>query len=327
VAFRSDADNLVPGDTNGVTDIFVHDRVTLKTRRVSVDSDGVQGNGASSGIPAISADGRFVAFMSAADNLVPEETNGVTDIFVHDRTTHETFLVSVTSGGVPATGGSELPTLSADGRFVAFRSLADNLVPDDTNDRYDVFVHDRTTQRTSRVSVASRGAQANDTSFFSAISADGRFVAFESIADNLVPGDQYINWDIIVHDRLLLPGQTADLVVRQTASADAVVKGDALTYTVTVKNQGPDQADHVSLIDLVPDNAPLLAVSPSQGHCYQAPVSVCRLGSLPAGESAPVEVNLQTNHTGVLRHTVFGNAPPNDPKAANNTRSIATMME
>jgi uncharacterized repeat protein (TIGR01451 family) len=181
--------------------------------------------------------------------------------------------------------------------------------------------------QTTLVSIDSSGAQGMGHSEIPAISADGRFVAFESIAGNMVPRDQYINWDIIVRDRLLLPSQDADLVVRQTASADAVVKGDALTYTVTVKNQGPDQADHVSLIDLVPYNARLLSVSPSQGSCYQAPVSVCRLGSLAAGESATVEVSLRANHTDVLRNTAFGNAPPNDPKAANNTRSIATTAE
>ena len=325
VAFASDADNLVPGDTNDATDIFVHDRITKDTSRVSVASDGTQGNGRIFG-RAISADGRFVAFASDADNLVPGDTNGAMDIFVHDRTTHDTFLVSVTSSGVQANGASEKPTLSADGRFVAFLSLADNLVKGDTNGMHDIFVHDRVTQRTTRVSVASSGTQANYRSDYSAISADGRFVAFESLADNLVLGD-ISDWDLFVRDRQLVPDQTADLVVRQTASADPVGKGDELTYTVTVQNQGPDPADHVSLIDLVPHNAHLLSVSPSQGRCSQAPVSVCRLGRLAAGESATVEVRLTATHTGVLRNTAFGNAAPIDPTAGNNTRTIATTVE
>jgi uncharacterized repeat protein (TIGR01451 family) len=306
-------------------DIFVHDRVTKDTSHVSVASDGTQGNGRSIG-RAISADGRFVAFGSEADNLVEGDTNGAMDIFVHDRTTHETFLVSVSSSGVHANGASEKPTISADGRFVAFRSLADNLVKGDTNGLHDIFVHDRATQRTTRVSVASSGTQADYYSDYSAISADGRFVAFECFANNLVPGDIGY-WDIFVRDRLLVPDQTADLVVRQTVSADAIVTGDALTYTVTVQNQGPDPADHVSLIDLVPQDAYLLSVSPSQGRCSQAPVSVCRLGSLAAGESATVEVRLTATHTGVLRNTAFGNAAPTDPTAGNNTHTLATAVE
>ena len=311
--------------TTSLPDIFVHDRTTHKTSRVSVASDGTQGNGASFR-SVISADGRFVAFQSDADNLVPGDTNGATDIFVHDRTTHETFLVSVTSSGVQATGASEKPTLSADGRFVAFRSLADNLVKGDTNGWHDIFVHDRATHKTTRVSVASSGTQANYYSDYSAISADGRFVAFECFANNLVPGD-ISGWDIFVRDRRLVPDQTADLVVRQTASADPVGTGDALTYTVTVHNQGPDPADHVSLIDLVPHNAHLLSVSPSQGSCSQAPVSVCHLGRLAAGESATVEVRLTATHTGVLRNTAFGTAAPNDPTARNNTRTMSTTVE
>ena len=320
VAFPSTASNLVRGDTNDVEDAFVHDLATHQTTRVSRASNGQQGNGPSYG-PDMSGDGRFVAFASDADNLVPGDTNGAMDIFVHDRTTHDTFLVSVTSSGVQANGASEKPTLSADGRFVAFLSLADNLVKGDTNGMHDIFVHDRATQRTTRVSVASSGTQANYRSDYSAISADGRFVAFESFADNLVLGD-ISGWDLFVRDRQLVPDQTADLVVRQTASADPVGTGDALTYTVTVHNQGPDPADHVSLIDLVPHNAHLLSVSPSQGRCSQAPVSVCHLGRLAAGESATVEVRLTATHTGVLRNTAFCNAAPIDPEAGNNSRTL-----
>ena len=216
VAFASRADNLVPDDTNNSADIFVHDRKTGATERVSVDSAGNQGNGDSLG-PAISADGRFVAFASRADNLVPGDTNNTqgADIFVHDRKTGATERVSVDSAGNQGNGDSLGPAISADGRFVAFESGADNLVPGDTNNTdlfmstgADIFVHDRKTGATERVSVDSAGNQGNGDSLGPAISADGRFVAFESWADNLVPGDTNntdlfpsTGVDIFVHDR------------------------------------------------------------------------------------------------------------------------------
>ena len=185
VAFESDASNLVGGDTNGLNDIFVHDRQTGTTERVSVATGGTEANGVSY-TPAISADGRFVAFYSNATNLVGGDTNGTSDVFVHDRQTGTTERVSVATGGAEANGGSSTAAISADGRFVAFHSDATNLVSGDTNGARDIFVHDRQTGTTERVSVATGGAQANSGSANPAISADGRFVAFYSVATNLV---------------------------------------------------------------------------------------------------------------------------------------------
>ena len=184
VTFQSDAASLVAGDTNGVTDVFVHDRLTGTTERVSVDSAGAQGNGASS-VPSISADGRYVAFLSDATNLVAGDTNGVSDVFVHDRTTGATERASVSTGGTQSDGGCGYVAISPDGRFVAFGSLAANLVSGDTNGTGDVFLRDRTTGTTERVSVTTGGAQGNNFSGSPAVSADGRYVAFESRASNL----------------------------------------------------------------------------------------------------------------------------------------------
>jgi outer membrane protein assembly factor BamB/pimeloyl-ACP methyl ester carboxylesterase len=220
VAFSSAASNLVPGDTNGVPDVFVHDRTTGQTTRVSVASDGSEGNSSSSS-PSISADGRYVAFSSAASNLVPGDTNYVTDIFVHDRTTGQTTRVSVTSGGRQANYESSNPFISADGRYVTFYSDASNLVPEDTNETPDIFVHDRTTEETTRVSVASDGSQANDLGYYPftvypSISSDGRYVVFSSEASNLVPGDTNGQGDIFVHDRAT--GQTTRISVASDGS-------------------------------------------------------------------------------------------------------------
>ncbi len=202
VAFYSGATNLVSGDTNGTTDVFVHDRQTGTTERVSVATGGGQADNGSFGPPAISADGRFVAFYSNATNLVGGDTNSKYDIFVHDRQTGTTERVSVATGGGQATDSSQSPAISADGRFVTFYSNATNLVGGDTNGAADVFVHDRQTGTTERVSVATGGGQATGgDSYDPAISADGRFVAFDSAATNLVSGDSNSSDDMFVHDR------------------------------------------------------------------------------------------------------------------------------
>jgi uncharacterized membrane protein len=200
VAFQSQASNLVDGDTNGLQDVFVHDRQDGATTRASVRSDGTQGNDASE-FPAISADGRYVAFDSLASNLVDGDTNGKLDIFVHDRQTGATTRASVKSDGSQGNGPSYYPSISDDGRYVAFDSRASNLVDGDSNGASDVFVHDRQTGATTRVSVKTDGSEGNNDSDRSTISADGRFVAFASYATNLVEGDTNATKDIFLHDR------------------------------------------------------------------------------------------------------------------------------
>jgi Tol biopolymer transport system component len=207
VVFASFASNLVPNDTNGAWDVFVRDNVTGETRRVSVDSSGAQGNGDSGGIWGwsfngvdISGDGRVVAFASAASNLVPHDTNGVVDVFVHDLQTGVTELVSVDSAGVQSNGSSVWPTLSLGGRLVAFASDATNLVPADGNGVTDIFWHDRQSGETRRASVASNGAEANARSRQASISVDGLLIGFDSVASNLVPGDTNGALDVFVHD-------------------------------------------------------------------------------------------------------------------------------
>ena len=203
VAFTSDATNMIPGDTNGVGDIFVRDLPTNTTTCVSLDSGGNQGNGPSY-FPVISADGAFVVFVSSAGNLVPDDTNGIPDVFVRDLHAGVTTRVNLDSSGnqVESQGftGSGPPSISADGRFVAFPSWASNLVPGDTNDRLDVFVRDRQTNFTVRVSLDSLGRQGNGDSAAPSISADGRYVAFISGARNLVPGDTNGAWDVFLRD-------------------------------------------------------------------------------------------------------------------------------
>jgi Tol biopolymer transport system component len=140
VAFSSGASNLVLGDTNGKYDVFVHDLTTGLTERVSVDSSGTEGNG-DSWKATLSADGRFVAFVSYASNLVAGDTNGYPDVFVHDRSTGMTECVSVDSSGAVGNAGSGSEScplgISADGQFVAFTGGASNLVSGDSNGTWD----------------------------------------------------------------------------------------------------------------------------------------------------------------------------------------------
>jgi Tol biopolymer transport system component len=214
VVFESDASNLVAEDTNGVSDIFVHDVVAGTTTRVSVDSTGIEGNGASSR-PRISDDGRVVAFESDSDNLAGGDSNGQRDVFAHDRQSGSTVLVSVNPDGASGNGRSDQPAISGDGRVTAFRSQASDLVADDGNGASDVFVRDRTTRTTTRVSVASSGAEGNADSASPDLSFDGRLVVFTSEATNLDDRDACCR-DIFLHD--LDAGTTAR--ISEPASGD-----------------------------------------------------------------------------------------------------------
>ncbi|MBK9054960.1 MAG: PD40 domain-containing protein [Chloroflexi bacterium] len=174
----------------------------FRISRVSVSSEGLQGN-AESTLPDISNDGRYVVFSSFADNLVPGDTNGQSDVFVQDRQTAQTVRGSVASDG---TQGNERSgyygnsSISADGRYVAFASAANNLVGNDTNNRDDIFVHDRHTGQTRIVSLASDGTQGNNWSLSPSISR-WSVHAFVSYATNLVNGDTNAETDVFVHNQ------------------------------------------------------------------------------------------------------------------------------
>jgi len=187
VAFTSDAANLVPGDTNGVADVFLRDMRTRTIQRVNVSATGAQAD-ALAVSPTMSADGRYVAFTSEAA-LVPDDTNGAADVFLHDLRTGTTVRVDLATDGGQAAGGSYGPMISADGRHVVFTSDATNLVPGDTNGVADVFVRDLLAGTTVRISVAADGGQPNDASHGGVLTGDGRSAAFASAATNLVPGD------------------------------------------------------------------------------------------------------------------------------------------
>lgn len=254
VAFTSSASDLVPGDTNRAPDIFLRDRKLGTTERVSVTSDGEQAGFSAdptalfrgSRTPSISGNGRFVTFASTATNLVNDDSNNATDIFVHDRTGRATERVSVASDGGQADEGgtdcplavpvpqlnsmlckenqqrSHSPLISHTGRFVAFASWASDLVPNDVNQGSDVFLHDRETGKTEVVSVASDETLGNSSLYATlatGISHDGRYISFLSSSSNLVPNDRnggpsLEGQDVFVRDR------TAGRTVRVSVNSD-----------------------------------------------------------------------------------------------------------
>ncbi|MCW3040854.1 MAG: hypothetical protein JWM31_2759 [Solirubrobacterales bacterium] len=230
VAFASDATNLVEGDTNGLTDIFVRQREGTLAR-VSVALDGGNANGPSSQ-PDISADGRIVVFTSAATNLVPGDTNGVADVFARDLTLGTTRRVSVSSDGTQANGPSSAPASDGDGGAIAFESAASNLASGDTNGVDDVFVH-QSSGGTDRVSVSSAGRQqdkaiARPYAAAPDISGDGRYVVFDTDATTLYNGDTNQRTDVYLRDRRR---RTTTLV--SASSLNVQGNNDSITPRIT----------------------------------------------------------------------------------------------
>lgn len=192
---------------------------------------GAQPNGFS-GRPAISGDGRYIAFESNASNLVPDDTNGRTDIFLYDTQTGSMKRVSVASDGTQANSYSGTPSISADGRYVVFESLASNLVANDENKAWDVFIHDTVTGQTRLVSASTSGNPGNGSSLHADISADGRFVTFESGASDLVAGDTNNDSDVFLRD----------LQTGVTTLVSVAANGDPATgpsgYSPTISAEG-----------------------------------------------------------------------------------------
>jgi len=249
VVFEGSASNLVAGDANSSVDVFVHDRTTGVTECVSVDPSGVPAGGGSGWAPStISADGRYVVFSSNSSNLVAGTKGQPGQLYVRDRKTGTTSLVSVDGSGNQGSAESLFGTISSDGRYVAFQSAATNLVPGDTNQRIDVFLRDRAAGTTDRISVDSSGAQGDDDSTHPLLFADGTTIAFGSCATNLVPHDTNGSWDAFVCD---LPARTLERI-----SVDASgVEGDSNSIPTSISPEGRYVAFWGLATNLVPGDA------------------------------------------------------------------------
>lgn len=217
VGFESAASDLVASDINGVSDVFVHDRQTGTTVRASLDTGGLDPNGASLA-PSISPDGRYVAFYSVASDLVTGDTNGTSDVFRHDRQTGVTVRVSVDTAGGDSNGASGSASVSGDGLYVAFESLATDLVSGDTNGFGDVFIRDVQAGVTTRASVDSTATQGDGASSSPRISTSGEYVSFHSGATNLIAVDTNDRGDVFLHYR---PDTVTDIVSIATDGTQA----------------------------------------------------------------------------------------------------------
>ena len=247
VAFASYASNLGALDGNSDSDVFVKDRATGEVRLLSRSySTGFAASG-SSHEPSISADGRYVSFTSDATDLVSGDTNLTFDVFRADVQSGEVVRVSVSSAGVQADTGAFGASTSADGRYVAYESRATSLVPGDANGARDVFVHDVRTGVTEIVSVATGGSQVNDDSKDASISADGRYVAFESDATNVVLNDTNGYRDVFVRDRQL--GTTERVSITTIGTQ---LNGDS--YRATISGDGSFVSFQTEGLAFVVDN-------------------------------------------------------------------------
>lgn len=244
VAFHSQATVLVDDDTNQAWDVFLHDRDTDSTVRVSETATGEAGNAASY-FASVSDDGRYVAFHTEASNLSDDDNDSLADVYVKDLQTGAIELISVSTGGDAGNGESHVPQISGDGRYVTFESSADDLVASDLNNKYDVFVYDRDTDTMERISVAADGFDTDDNSFLPQITSDGRYVAFESYATNVVAGDGNGVADVFVYDR------TDDVMTRVSTSFNGTVEPDDRTLSVSISDDGQRIAYHSWAANLI----------------------------------------------------------------------------
>jgi len=322
VAFMSKGETLIAGDTNGRPDIFVRDLKKGATTRVSINSAGGEaGNWSRSA--AISANGNLVAFTSKA-KLVPSDTNGTWDAYVHNRSTGETYLASANSLAVGADSYTTEVTISADGSIVAFSSPSTNLVADDTNNVSDVFIHNLASKKTDRMSIGVTHLEGDGVSEAPALSADGRHITFTSYATNLVQADTNNVQDIFVRDRLLKKTKNADIVIAVNNKPDSVEKDQVATYVFDIMNNSENSAENVSLINVI-SKGKVLSLSPSQGYCKKAAVTVCRFGTLAAYSSVTLTALVQASDKN-LSQQLSVSASLTDPEPINNYLSVITPI-
>ncbi len=320
--FASWANNLVAGDANDVSDVFLYDQSSGTLTRVSVDDNGIQGN-ADSTTAAVSAGGRYVVFRSVASNLVSADTNGMADIFRYDTQTGTVTLISVGDNGQPANDGSDRPVISGDGRYVVFSSAASNLVANDTNGVADIFVRDTVQNATLRVSTAANGQEGNAASSYPAISVDGRYVEFASSASNLVSGDTNGVDDIFLVD--LQSGQLRRMSVDGTGAQGNGASNSRATFAAGQ----PYLAFSSSASNLVPADqngvADVFAVDFVRMLAMQTPSVTPTLTAVPA-TNTPEPSSTFTNVPGPTHTPVPSATPvPTQPSSPTATATLTSI--
>jgi hypothetical protein len=231
VTFWSSATNLDPADTDVDDDVYVKSLATGDLTLASTSSDGVKGNGFSAG-PALSAQGRVVAFSSSSTNLHPNDGDSGSDVYVKDLSTGHVMLASASTEGVTGDDDSFLPSLASGGALkVAFWSYARNLVPADSDSHADIYVKDLGSGEIVLASTSSEGVKGDADSYSPVLSASGQAVAFYSFARNLHPADADVASDIYVKDL-----STGEIALASTSERG--IKGDRNSYVATLSRDG-----------------------------------------------------------------------------------------
>lgn len=324
VAFASEASNLVEDDTNEVSDVFVHDRTSGQTTRISINAQGKEGKAASDN-PVISADGNYVAFTSAAPNLAAGDENGQTNTFLRDLRAGVTYRVSIPSLGLAGAGEStgEKPSISSDGRYVAFTSASSSLVSKDTNGQSDVFVHDRITGETTKLSVPTPGGKSNLASHYPVLSSNGQYAAFHSAASNLVPRDTNGSDDVFIYNRFA----KGNLGIKVVANKTLIEKGRPIRYDITAVNHSTKAVSGVRLTDVLPTS---LEFGSASGNCLydqETRTVTCFLGMLRAGASKPTFIRLIGSRVSVIANTIRIDGDLEDVNPGNNTRTVTVSVQ
>jgi uncharacterized repeat protein (TIGR01451 family) len=324
VAFDSAATNLDPADSDTLQDVYVKTLATGDIRLASVPASGAKSNG-NSFAPALSEAGNIVSFQTSATNLDALDFDAFQDIYVKDLGTGELTLASTTDTGVKGNAGSVLPSLSSNGRLVAFHSSATNLDPGDIDTSADIYVKDLPTDDVTLASTSGGGAKGDRSSRAPSVSSDGTVVAFDSASTNLDPQDGDTLQDIYVKE-LGAPTLDADLAISMTDAPDPVQVGTDLTYTLTVSNDGPDDAVAVRVANVLASGMIVASLSTTQGTCAESGGTVsCDVGTM-GSQAVTITIAVSPTRSGTLGDTATVTSDTTDPDPSNNLATATTKV-
>ena len=311
--FVSCASNLVSQALDGSAGLFLRDFKNHATALLATGMGSCSGYSTLQRVAQLSADGRYAIY------------NQYGNIWVYELSSGHTEQVNINSNGRPASLYSSFPTISADGRFAAFQSDDSYLVSNDFNQSSDVFIHDRFSKKTSRITGV-YGIEANSHVDTPSLSANGRYVAMRSAATNLLATDVNADVDFYLRDRWLITTASTDVSVRFVSSPSSAVLDQVLTYKLEISAIS-GKAVNTQLQVLVPANLSLNTVSASAGQCSKTHYIICRLGDLAANSNATVTIQVSAKQTGRVELVAMAGANPKDGNSSNNTvRSALTVQ-
>jgi WD40-like Beta Propeller Repeat len=311
---------LVAGDTNNAKDIFVHDRLLKTTKRVSVPDVGTQQSNGVSDNPSISANGRFIAFESDANNLVTGDTNALSDVFVRDTFLNKTLRISISSGGIQGKGASTAPKVSANGQNVVFNSQADFLAGGGTFNKA-VYTHNLFTKQTTLIP--------QDTFFdneATSISANGRYVTLNGTVYGSIFGNRTLNYNATLYDRVINTAYQTSLEIATISQPTAIPKNGVGNFIFKITNFGPSTTNPIILTHIVSKGS-VVNFIPSQGKCSgYSIISLCNLGSLLPGTSLNLQVAVKATNNALLQAISLSSPPTNVTSPVKSSILVSTAV-